>query len=113
VIVYYPLRSLERRNSDIAHEFSHLLLGHELTEIREVAGVPFRTCRSDQEEEATNLGGTLLLPRPTLVRAVSRGMTTDEIARRFGVSREMAQFRINVTGVNRQVDTSRRRSAGR
>jgi hypothetical protein len=27
------------------------------------AGVPFRTCRPEEEEQATNFGGTLLLPR--------------------------------------------------
>ncbi len=43
VISYTPIRSEARRKSDIAHEFSHLLLDHEVTEIREVAGVPFRT----------------------------------------------------------------------
>ena len=64
VIVVNPLRTPARRASDIAHELSHLLLAHRLDEIRNVAGVPFRTCRPDQEEEATNLGGTLLLPRP-------------------------------------------------
>jgi Zn-dependent peptidase ImmA (M78 family) len=110
VIVFNPLRSEERRRSDIAHELSHLQLEHELTEIREVAGVPFRTCRSDQEEEATNLGGTLLLPRPTLLRAVSQGMSVDAIARNFGVTKDMAQFRVNVTGVTRQVNNGRRRA---
>lgn len=111
VIVFNPLRTEERRRSDVAHEFSHLLLEHELTEIREVAGVPFRTCRSDQEEEATNLGGTLLLPRPTLLRAVSKGMSTESIARHFGVTKDMAQFRINISGVTRQISNSRGRTA--
>jgi Zn-dependent peptidase ImmA (M78 family) len=53
VIVFNPLRSEPRRQSDVAHELSHLILKHDLSEIREVAGLPFRTCRSDQEEEAT------------------------------------------------------------
>jgi IrrE N-terminal-like domain len=57
VIVFNPLRSEPRRQSDVAHELSHLILKHDLSEIREVAGLPFRTCRADQEEEATALGG--------------------------------------------------------
>src|SRR4051794_20430833 len=60
VIVTSPLRSPARQTSDIAHELSHILLEHGMTEVREIAGIPFRTCRSDQEEEATTLGGTLL-----------------------------------------------------
>jgi Zn-dependent peptidase ImmA (M78 family) len=106
VIVFNPLRSPARQQSDVAHELSHLLLRHELTEIREVAGLPFRTCRTDQEEEATTLGGTLLLPRPLLLRAVRRGMGVDEIARKYAVTPEMARFRINTTGVLRQIERS-------
>jgi Zn-dependent peptidase ImmA (M78 family) len=107
VIVFNPLRSEERRMSDIAHELSHLLLNHELTEIREVAGVPFRTCRSDQEEEATALGGTLLLPRPLLLREASRGLGADDIARAHSVTVEMARYRFNTTGVARQIERAR------
>jgi Zn-dependent peptidase ImmA (M78 family) len=60
-----------------------------------VAGVPFRTCLPDQEEEATALGGTLLLPRPLLLRAARNGWDVDEVARRYGVTVEMARFRMN------------------
>jgi Zn-dependent peptidase ImmA (M78 family) len=107
VIVFNPLRSEPRQHSDVAHELSHLLLRHELTEIREVSGLPFRTCRPDQEEEATTLGGTLLLPRPLLLRAVARGMAIDDVAREYAVTPEMARFRLNTTGVARQIDRAR------
>jgi Zn-dependent peptidase ImmA (M78 family) len=110
VIVFNPLRSEPRRRSDVAHELSHLLLGHELTEIREVAGVPFRTCRADQEQEATNLGGTLLLPRPLLMRAVARGMGPGDVAAEYEVTAEMARFRLNTTGVARQIARARSRA---
>jgi Zn-dependent peptidase ImmA (M78 family) len=107
VIVFNPLRSEPRQRSDVAHELSHVLLSHELSEIREVAGLPFRTCRPDQEEEATMLGGTLLLPRPLLLRAVSRDMGVDDIARKYAVTPEMARFRLNTTAVARQIDRAR------
>lgn len=97
--------------SDIAHELSRLLLEHDLAEIREVAGVPFRTCRADQEEEATNLGGTLLLSRPLLLRAVANGMETDDVATEYGVTVEMARFRLNTTAVARQLQRARARRA--
>jgi Zn-dependent peptidase ImmA (M78 family) len=111
VIVYNPLRSKPRRRSDIAHELSHLLLDHELTEIREVAGVPFRTCRSNQEEEATNLGGTLLLPRQLLLKAATQGMDIEDVAQKFNVTPEMARFRINTTGVLRRLERARAKRA--
>jgi len=107
VIVFNPLRSDQRRRSDVAHEVSHLILKHELSEIRQVAGVLFRTCRSDQEEEATTLGGALLLPRPLLLQATARGMSIDDIAREYVVTVDMARFRVNTTGVARQISRAR------
>lgn len=110
VIVVSPLRSAARQTSDIAHELAHILLGHQLTEIREIAGITFRTCRTDQEEEATSLGGTILLPRPLLIRAVGRGMSIDQIARAYGVTADMARFRVNTTGVMKQLSARGARS---
>jgi Zn-dependent peptidase ImmA (M78 family) len=69
--------------------------------------LPFRTCRPDQEEEATTLGGALLLPRPLLLRAAARGMGVDDIARKYAVTPEMARFRLNTTGVAYQIDRAR------
>src|SRR6266851_5603356 len=109
VIVYNPLRSEPRQHSDVAHELSHLLLKHELTEIREVAGLPFRTCRPDQEEEATALGGTLLLPRPLLLLAASRGMDIGDISRIYAVTPEVARYRLNTAGVLQQISRARAR----
>ncbi len=102
-VVTNPLRSAGRLASDVAHELSHLDLGHDLSEVREVDGVPFRTCRPDEEEQATSLGGTLLLPRPLLMQAALAGMSPEEIAKQYVVTVEMARFRYNSTGVTKQV----------
>jgi Zn-dependent peptidase ImmA (M78 family) len=108
IIVTNPLRHPARQVSDIAHELAHLILGHDLTEIRLVAGVPFRTCRADQEEEATTLGGTILLPRPLLLRAARNNLDVAAIARTYRVTDEMARYRYNTTGIGRQVKASGR-----
>ena len=102
IVVSNPIRTRPRRRSDIAHELAHILLEHDLTEIQYLDGVPFRTCRPDQEEHATALGGTLLLPRPALLQEALRGSTVDQVAKRFGVTKQMTQFRWNTTGVARQ-----------
>ncbi len=102
-VVTSPLRTATRQASDIAHELSHLLLKHELSEIREVSGVPFRTCRPDEEEQATSFGGTLLLPRPLLVVAARQGLGPQQIAEKYNVTLEMARFRYNSTGVKNQI----------
>jgi len=103
VIVFSPLRAPGRRNSDIAHELAHLMLRHDLSEVRDLNGMPFRTCRPDEEEEATVFGGTLLLPRPLLLTAARRYATVEQIASQYVVTTEMARFRYNSTGVARQV----------
>ena len=100
-----PLRASGRIASDLAHEISHILLEHELSEITEFDGVPFRTCRPDEEEQATALGGTILLSRPLLIRAAARRMGPEEIAAQYAVTIEMARFRYNTTGVAKQFGT--------
>lgn len=107
VIVTNPIRSSGRLASDIAHEVSHIILKHELGEVRELAGMPFRTCEPDEEEQATNLGATLLLPRPLLRRAAVQGLTPEEIAAKNGTTVELARWRYNTTGVARQVAARR------
>lgn len=106
-IVTNPLRTEGRLASDVAHELSHVLLKHELSEVREIDGVPFRSCRPDEEEQATAFGGTLMLPRPLLVAMASRGMGPEEIADRCQVTVEMARYRYNSTGVAKQVGRRR------
>ncbi|GLZ32026.1 hypothetical protein Lesp02_42140 [Lentzea sp. NBRC 105346] len=102
-VVTNPLRSEGRIFSDIAHELSHLLLKHELSEIRELDDVPFRTCQPNEEEEATAFGGTLLLPRALLLDAARRGLKPDAIATENRVTLEMARYRYNSTGVAKQI----------
>jgi Zn-dependent peptidase ImmA (M78 family) len=103
IVVVSPLRTPGRQNSDIAHELAHVMLKHQLSEIREIDGMPFRTCKPDEEEEATAFGGTLLLPRPLLLSAARRQATVDEISQQYEVSIEMARFRYNSTGVAKQI----------
>lgn len=80
IIVFSPLRAAGRCNSDIAHEIAHLMLRHDLSEVRDLNGMPFRTCRPYEEEEAIVFGGTLLLPRPVPLTAARRKATVEQIA---------------------------------
>lgn len=102
-IVTNSLRSPGRSASDVAHELAHLLLAHDLTEVREPDGVVFPTCRPDQQEQATSFGGTQLLPRPLPMDAAGGGLEPAEMAAVSGVTVEMARLLFNTTGVARQV----------
>ena len=111
VVVYNPLSTIGRRNSDVAHELAHILLGHELSRVETIGESTFLSCDPQQEEEAGWLAGCLLLPRELLLREVRRGRSDAAIAKEYDVSDDMAAFRINVTGVRRQARRGRRSRA--
>lgn len=111
VVVYNPISSLPRRWSDLAHELAHILLDHKLGRIEKLGDMTFRSCDATQEEEANWLSGCLLLPRPLLLNEVGQGLDEKQIADKYGVSVDMARYRLNVTGVARQHKARRRRRA--
>lgn len=107
VLVYNPLNSVARTNSDITHELAHILLGHKLTRVERIGELSFLTCDPIQEEEAGWLGGCLLLPRSLLLKDLKAGRSQERIAKLRKVSEHMVRYRINVTGVRRQLGNSR------
>ena len=102
VVVYNPLPTPSRIRSDLAHELSHVLLVHELSRVEQLGDLTFLSCDTAQEEEAAWLSGCLLLPRTLLLAEIHKGSTAANIAKKYGVSGDMAQYRLNVTGVLRQ-----------
>jgi hypothetical protein len=109
VAVLNPVASDKgRQSSDLAHELSHVLLKHEVRQVHRIGGYTFFDCDPEQEEEANWLAGCLLLPRPLLLAAVRRGLQAAEVAEENHVSLQMAQFRLNASGVYFQA--GRRRS---
>ncbi len=110
VVVYTPLASHGRMQSDIAHEIAHILLEHEIQSVHQLDGISFFTCDPDEEQEANWAAGCLLLPRKLLYQAARRGLSATDVAIEYGVSRSMAEFRIRATGVLRQLEASKRRS---
>lgn len=108
-IVYSPFAAPTRQNSDVAHEIAHLLLGHRLSTLQRLGNVAFLSCDPDQEEEARWLGGALLLPRFALLHDLKKGLSHRTIAQRRVLSEEMVRYRVNMTGVGRQLKASHRR----
>ena len=109
VVVYNPLSSPSRRTSDLAHELAHILLDHKLSQIESLGDITFLSCDQTQEEEAAWLSGCLLLPRALLLAEVRKGSDAKAIAKSYRVSEEMARYRLNVTGVVRQHQASKRK----
>jgi Predicted Zn peptidase len=119
VVVYNPI-SLEgeildpagaqrdgRTRSNVAHEFAHLVLGHELRQVQRIGEHTYFACDHEQEEEANWLAGAMLLPRALLVAAARRGDTDAEIGAAYDVTPQMATFRLNTTGARMQAARGR------
>ena len=104
LIIYNPKHSSGRQNSDLAHELAHIILEHEPSKIviSHDAAMVMRSFEAKQEEEANWLGWCLLLPRPALVQAMKARTPTRDIARTWGVSEQLVEFRIRMTGVRKR-----------
>lgn len=90
----------------LAEEISHLIMGHRPSTITMGA----RTYVGTVEAEAFSVGGALVMPYCRLFTMVKQGATIDAIASAFSVSRQMAQCRVNRTGLSRM---QRKRVAAR
>jgi Zn-dependent peptidase ImmA (M78 family) len=103
-IVTPPTSGDVGRRFDIAHELSHIILQHELSDIREVAGLQYRSCSPEEDEQANALAGTLLLPKRLLTALIDNGVNTPEqIARSQFVPLELARARLKTTGMLREL----------
>lgn len=103
VVVYSPLASAGRTQSDISHEVAHIVLKHEMKSVMRLGSMSFFTCDPEEEQEANWLAGCLLLPRRLLYMAARRGLDGAGIAATYTVSEQMAAYRLRTTGVMRQL----------
>jgi Zn-dependent peptidase ImmA (M78 family) len=101
LIVYNPQQPSGRNASSLAHELSHLILEHEAAPAIGVGGC--RHWDGAQEAEADWLGATMLVPRDSALEWMLQNGDLDEGARNFGVSVELFRWRVNHTGVVRQL----------
>lgn len=110
LIVHNDSHSIGRQNSNIAHELAHGLLLHPAR-----PAVDRRGCRhwnQEVEDEANWLAGVLLVPEDAAL-AVARGWKTEpDAVAHFGVSDEMLNYRLNITGARVRVQRARRKRAG-
>ncbi|HSX65924.1 ImmA/IrrE family metallo-endopeptidase [Nocardioides sp.] len=97
VIVENDAHPLARRRSTMGHELAHLVAEHQFgTSLVNERGC--RTADKLQEDEAAEISGELLVPSDAAKRLARQKATDDEVALRFGVSIELARWRMNATG---------------
>jgi len=111
LIVVNTAHKETRRNSDLAHELAHIILGHEpsVMFVSPQSNTALRTHNKEQEEEANWLAGCLLLPRDALVSIRSRRLSDSDASGEYCVSQAMLRYRLNVSGV--EIQFRRRRTA--
>jgi Zn-dependent peptidase ImmA (M78 family) len=98
LIIVNPAHSEARVASDIMHELSHIIIGHEAArvDVSEDGLMILSSYDRQQEEEAKWLSGCLLLPREALLLIRRRRTSLEGAAAEYGVSVAMLNYRLNV-----------------
>lgn len=104
VVILNSSHSIGRQASDLTHELAHRILDHKTHEVNaDSTGIMMLSAYDKkQENEADWLSSCLLLPRDALVSIKRKGISIDEAARSYGVSKQMLNYRMAMTGINRQ-----------
>lgn len=101
VIIYNDGHSPARCAANIMHELSHLLLMHPPHPLCGENGK--RHFDASLEGEASWLGPALLVSDEAAVAVAKRGIALRSAADEYGVSTQLMQMRLNVTGAHRRV----------
>lgn len=111
-IILNSKHPLSRQSNTVTHEIAHIMLDHKPARI-DVSedGLLLNTYDINQEQEADWLAGTILLPRDALFlikRSFKDMIKASEV---FGVSTQLLEYRLNVTGVNNQYKRLKKRQS--
>jgi Zn-dependent peptidase ImmA (M78 family) len=114
IVIYNDRHAAVRQMSNVCHELAHICLFHEPAVLVDAQGRRFWDAQ--REEEANWFGATLLVPRSGALALLDRGASSLEAAEHFGVSEQLFRWRVDQTGVSKQLRyralARARRSAG-
>lgn len=100
LVLLNPDQTTERARVTALEEVAHGHYGHEPTRITVLPnGVTKRTFSRRTEQEAYWTAAAALLPMKAVGRAVWRGQSAVALAAKYGVSIELAEFRIKILGL--------------
>ncbi|MDX2001489.1 MAG: ImmA/IrrE family metallo-endopeptidase [Chitinophagales bacterium] len=107
-IIHNPTHSVQRQQSNIMHEIAHILCGHSLAQANanSTLNTLMREYNKEQENEADWLGSCLQLPRQALIWSLHRHLGPKEISEKYSASIQMVNYRIGITGADRQFKRS-------
>ncbi|AGF53766.1 slr6057 (plasmid) [Synechocystis sp. PCC 6803] len=101
LIIHNDAHHPRRQAANIAHELSHGILGHMPQPVLDENGC--RHFNQQEEDEAEWLGPALLISEEAALHIVKTGMDINDAVRHYGVSKNIVQMRINVTGAKNRV----------
>ena len=115
VVILNSAHAPTRQRSSLAHELAHLALNHRAarTTVSDEGFLFSDRFDEEQEEEADWLSGALLLPREGLLNAYRRSRASAVVARHFGVSTNLVDWRLRMTGILMQTQRAARMWRGR
>lgn len=110
LVILNSAHSGGRPASNLMHELAHVVIGHEPAriDVTEDRLLLLNTYDRQQEDEANWLAGCLLLPRDALFAIRRRRLTERTAAHEYGVSIAMLRYRLNVSGVDFQLERASR-----
>jgi Zn-dependent peptidase ImmA (M78 family) len=87
------------------HEVAHFILKHvpARVDVSPTGMLLLSDYSEEAEAEADWLAAAILLPREALVRRRRAGESAAQIAAAFGVSEQLSEWRLRMTGVNTQL----------
>ena len=102
LIILNPTHGQNRHRATLMEEVCHVFLGHKPSRLaikrRDKQGnIVARDYNHEIEEEAYSTGAAALVPYLGLKRYVEEGKSSAEIARHYGVSRALVEFRIKIS----------------
>lgn len=99
VILYNKTNDKERTRVSILEELWHIFLGHKLTTVVKVGSCYGRSYESNEEHDAYYIAAASMLPESQIQRFVKNEEDASVAAKRFGVSRELVEYRVKRLGL--------------
>jgi Zn-dependent peptidase ImmA (M78 family) len=105
LIVYNDAHSVHRQAADLSHELSHAILDHRPDVVFNIWGC--RNFNKEYEDQANWLGPTLLIPNEAALHIVRANMDKHEAAKHYGVSLQIVNMRLNLSGALKRYKTKK------
>jgi transcriptional regulator with XRE-family HTH domain len=99
VVLINVRQSAERRRVTLLEEYWHIMLGHHPTKVAKIGGAYGRTYEAVEEHDAFYLAAASMLPPEAVQSSVAERCSAEEIARKFGTSKDLVEYRIKRLGL--------------